>query len=104
MSGQAEVDGVPMLPGSMLYLGCGRTELPLRADTDAGLMLLGGEPFEEEIVMWWNFIGRSHEDIAQARADWMTSARFGEVEGYDGGRMSAPQLPSVALKSRGRVR
>ena len=55
MSGEAHVDGVPLLPGSMLYLGCGRTELPLRAESDAGLMLLGGEPFEEELVMWWNF-------------------------------------------------
>ncbi|WP_031086211.1 pirin family protein [Streptomyces sp. NRRL WC-3549] len=104
MSGEAEVDGVPVLPGSMLYLGCGRTELPLRAESDAGLMLLGGEPFEEEIVMWWNFVGRSHEEIAQARADWMASDRFGEVEGYDGGRLPAPQLPPVALKPRGRVR
>ncbi|WP_406390091.1 pirin family protein [Streptomyces sp. NBC_00887] len=104
MSGEAEVDGVPVLPGSMLYLGCGRTELPLRAVSDAGLMLLGGEPFEEEIVMWWNFIGRSHEDIAQARADWADGARFGEVHGYDGGRLPAPELPPVALKPRGRVR
>ncbi|MEV1088322.1 pirin family protein [Streptomyces microflavus] len=104
MSGEAEVDGVPLLPGSMLYLGCGRTELPLRALSDAGLMLLGGEPFEEEIVMFWNFIGRSHEEIAQAREDWTTGSRFGDVKGYDGGRLSAPELPPVALKPRGRVR
>ncbi|MFF3831872.1 pirin family protein [Streptomyces sp. NPDC002458] len=104
MSGEAQVDGVPVVAGSMLYLGCGRTELPLRADSDAGLMLLGGEPFEEEIVMWWNFVGRSHEEIEQARSDWMTSARFGEVHGYDGGRLPAPHLPPVALKPRGRVR
>lgn len=104
MSGEAHVDGVPVLPGSMLYLGCGRTELPLRADSDAGLMLLGGEPFEEEIVMWWNFIGRSHEDIEEARRDWMEGSRFGEVHGYDGGRLSTPELPPVALKPRGRVR
>ncbi|MET9974540.1 pirin family protein [Streptomyces microflavus] len=104
MSGEAEVDGVPVLPGSMLYLGCGRTELPLRALSEAGLMLLGGEPFEEEIVMFWNFIGRSHEEIAQAREDWTTGSRFGDVEGYDGGRLSAPELPPVALKPRGRVR
>ncbi|MFE7323711.1 pirin family protein [Streptomyces sp. NPDC057565] len=104
MSGEAEVDGVALLPGSMLYLGCGRTELPLRADSDAGLMLLGGEPFEEELVMWWNFIGRTHEDIAKAREDWMNSSRFGEVKGYDGDRLPAPELPPVALKPRGRVR
>ncbi|MFF7177382.1 pirin family protein [Streptomyces sp. NPDC008121] len=104
MSGEAHVDGVPLLPGSMLYLGCGRTELPLRAVSDAGLMLLGGEPFEEEIVMWWNFIGRSHEEIAQAREEWAKGSRFGHVEGYDGGRLPAPELPPVALKPRGRVR
>ncbi|MFE4650034.1 pirin family protein [Streptomyces sp. NPDC056707] len=104
MSGEAEVDGVPLQPGSMLYLGCGRSELPLRATSDAGLMLLGGEPFEEEIVMWWNFIGRSHEEIEEARRGWMESSRFGEVKGYDGDRLAAPELPPVALKPRGRVR
>lgn len=104
MSGEAEVDGVPLQPGSMLYLGCGRSELPLRASSDAGLMLLGGEPFEEEIVMWWNFIGRSHEEIEEARRGWMESSRFGEVKGYDGDRLAAPELPPVALKPRGRVR
>lgn len=104
MSGEAEVDGVPVLPGSMLYLGCGRTELPLRAESDAGLMLLGGEPFEEEIVMWWNFVGRTQDDIAQAREDWMNGDRFGAVRGYDGAPLPAPVLPDVALKPRGRVR
>ncbi|MEW2189335.1 pirin family protein [Streptomyces microflavus] len=104
MSGEAEVDGVPLLPGSMLYLGCGRTELPLRALSDAGLMLLGGEPFEEEIVMFWNFIGRSGEEIVQAREDWEEGSRFGEVRGYDGARLPAPELPATPLKPRGRVR
>ncbi|GGS42734.1 pirin family protein [Streptomyces parvus] len=104
MSGEAEVDGVPVLPGSMLYLGCGRTELPLRAHSDAGLMLLGGEPFEEELVMFWNFIARSGEEIVQARKDWEEGSRFGEVQGYDGARLSAPELPATPLKPRGRVR
>ncbi|SCE03130.1 pirin family protein [Streptomyces sp. OspMP-M43] len=104
MSGEAEVDGVPVLPGSMLYLGCGRTELPLRGVSDAGLMLLGGEPFEEELVMFWNFIARSGEEIAQARKDWEEGSRFGEVRGYDGARLSAPELPTTPLKPRGRVR
>ncbi|MFD8196500.1 pirin family protein [Streptomyces wuyuanensis] len=104
MSGEAHVDGVPLVPGSMLYLGCGRSELPVRAESDAGLMLLGGEPFEEELIMWWNFIGRSQEEIETARDDWMKGSRFGEVHGYAGDRLSAPDLPPVPLKPRGRVR
>ncbi|WP_030194466.1 pirin family protein [Streptomyces sp. NRRL S-87] len=104
MSGEAHVDGVPVQAGSMLYLGCGRTDLPLRASSDASVMLLGGEPFEEEIVMFWNWIGRSHEDIAQAREDWMNGTRFGEVKGYGGPPLPAPSLPPTHLKPRGRVR
>jgi hypothetical protein len=67
-------------------------------------MLLGGEPFDEELIMWWNFIGRSQDDITQAREDWMSGSRFGEVKGYDGGPLAAPELPAVPLKPRGRVR
>ncbi|MFI5756246.1 pirin family protein [Streptomyces sp. NPDC051569] len=104
MSGEAEADGVPLLPGSMLYLGCGRSELPLRAASDAGLMLLGGEPFEEELVMWWNFIGRSDTEIVEAREAWIKGDRFGDVHGFDGPRLSAPTLPTSPLKPRGRVR
>jgi hypothetical protein len=88
----------------MLYLGCGRSELPLRAESDAGIMLLGGEPFAEELIMWWNFVGRTQDDIEQARRDWMNGSRFGEVKGYDGDPLPAPELPPVPLKARGRVR
>ncbi|MFI9101615.1 pirin family protein [Streptomyces fildesensis] len=104
MSGEAEVDGVRLAPGSMLYLGCGRRDLAIRADVDSGLMLLGGEPFDEKIVMWWNFVGRSNDDIAQARSDWMSGSRFGDVRGYDGAPLPAPELPATPLKPRGRAR
>ncbi|WP_459250289.1 pirin family protein [Streptomyces youssoufiensis] len=104
MSGEAEVDGVRLAPGSLLYLGCGRRELPLRATVDSAFMLLGGEPFEERIVMWWNFVGRTHEDIAQAREDWASGTRFGEVSSYEGAPLPAPELPPVPLKARGRTR
>lgn len=104
MSGSVHVDGVPVTPGSMLYLGCGRTSLPLHADSDASIMLLGGEPFAEELIMWWNFVGRTQEEIEEAREEWMNGSGFGEVKGYDGHRLPAPQLPPVPLKPRGRVR
>ncbi|WP_031073994.1 pirin-like C-terminal cupin domain-containing protein, partial [Streptomyces sp. NRRL WC-3742] len=74
------------------------------APTPARAILLGGTPFDEQIVMWWNFIGRSGEEIAQARLDWENGTRFGEVNGYPGNRLPAPELPSIPLKPRGRVR
>ncbi|MFD5752488.1 pirin family protein [Streptomyces sp. NPDC127033] len=104
MSGVTEVDGVRLAPGSMLYLGSGRTELPLRALGDAGLLLLGGEPFEEKLIMWWNLIGRTQEEITEAREAWMSGDRFGTVQGYDGVPMPAPALPATPLKPRGRTR
>ncbi|MEV1009704.1 pirin family protein [Streptomyces sp. NPDC049881] len=104
MAGGCEVDGVPLGPGALLYLGTGRRELHVRSDSDASFMLLGGTPFEEQLVMWWNFIGRSSEEIAQAREDWMTTDRFGEVHGYAGPRLDAPPLPPTPLKPRGRAR
>jgi redox-sensitive bicupin YhaK (pirin superfamily) len=104
MSGAAEVDDVGLEPGSLLYLGCGRSALRVRAKSDAGLMLLGGEPFDEKIVMWWNLIGRTGQEIAEARADWAAGECFGTVEGYDGVRLDAPTLPPTPLKPRGRTR
>jgi hypothetical protein len=67
-------------------------------------MLLGGEPFEEELIMFWNWIGRTQGEIEQARRDWTEGTRFGEVKGYDGDPLAAPELPPVPLKPRGRVR
>ncbi|WP_131738079.1 pirin family protein [Actinomadura roseirufa] len=104
MSGITVVDGVRLEPGSMLYLGCGRREVPLRAEGRAGLVLLGGEPFAEKLVMWWNFVARSGTEIAQARADWTSGDRFGTVHGYDGPPLPAPAMPATPLKPRGRVR
>ncbi|GLF95578.1 pirin [Streptomyces yaizuensis] len=54
--------------------------------------------------MWWNFIARSNDEIIQARKDWMEGTRFGEVKGYDGDPLPAPELPTVPLRKRGRVR
>jgi redox-sensitive bicupin YhaK (pirin superfamily) len=105
LSGAAEVEGEPLVTGSLLYVGDGRPALALSGDPGTRLLVIGGEPFEEELVMWWNFVGRSHSDVAQARADWQAAApRFGTVRGYPGERLLAPELPGVPLKPRPRVR
>lgn len=104
--GDIRVHGTTLKPAELGYTAPGTPTLTLSNDGpgDARLILLGGPPFQEQIVMWWNFIGRSHEDIATARRDWMEGTRFGVVTGYDGDRLPAPELPTVALKPRGQVR
>jgi redox-sensitive bicupin YhaK (pirin superfamily) len=104
LDGAATADGVPLAPGPLLYLGAGRAELRLASTPGARLLLLGGEPFDERIVMWWNFVGRDHDEIVAARADWTAGARFGEVRGYDGAPLPAPAMPTTRLVARGRVR
>jgi redox-sensitive bicupin YhaK (pirin superfamily) len=92
----------PLTHGPLLYLPPGRTGL--RLNGSGRVLLIGGEPFEEEIVMWWNFVGRSHDEIAAFRKEWMEGEGFGEVEGFDGDPLPAPILPGTRLRPRGRVR
>jgi quercetin 2,3-dioxygenase len=103
LTGSAGVDGEPLPPGPLLYLGTGRSRLGLASAADAKLLLLGGEPFAEEIIMWWNFIGRSHEEIVAAREDWMAARRFGTVS-FEGEPLPAPEMPTTVLKPKGRTR
>jgi len=112
-------DGVDGLAGSgrttvlerseLGYLPTGYDGLRLRAsDTPARLILLGGVPFGERLVMWWNFIGRDHDEIEAFRREWQgdvidgadPSGRFGTVAGYPGDALPAPELPTVRLKPR----
>lgn len=91
--------------GELGFVPVGRTQLEIAAgDAGARVLLLGGEPFRERIVMWWNFVARTHEEVAQARAEWEAgSDRFGAVTGYTGvvDRLPAPVLPNARLAPRG---
>jgi hypothetical protein len=85
--------------------GSATVELANLASEPARILLLGGAPFEEDIVMWWNFVGRSHEEIVAFRQAWEGELdQFGRVEGYAGTprRLPAPPLPNARLKPRSR--
>ena len=95
-----EVAGTPLRRGQLLYLGTGLDEVAL---STGRAFLLGGEPFPDDLVMWWNFVGRSHDEIVAARTDWQAAAdRFGMVAGHNGARIPAPDLPGVHLTPRRR--
>lgn len=88
----------------LIYLGIHRDSIAVSAETDAVIFLAGGEPFDDEIVMWWNFVGRSHEEIVAARDEWEAhSPRFGgRIPGHGDERIPAPPLPAVRLTRRRR--
>jgi redox-sensitive bicupin YhaK (pirin superfamily) len=97
--------GTKLGRGALGYVPTGQATVTLtnEAPSPGRALLLGGPPFDEEIVMWWNFVGRSHDDIVQARDDWMAhSDRFGEVEGYAGDvqHLPAPVIPGVRIRPR----
>lgn len=90
-------------PGRLLYLGVARDGIDVHSAGGATLFLLGGEPFPDDIVMWWNFVARSHDEIVEARGEWEASApRFGHVAGHGDERIPAPPLPAVRLTPRRR--
>ena len=99
------LEGTHLARAELGFLGPGADRITLaNGDRTPGrLVLLGGTPFDEDILMWWNFVGRSHEEIEQFRQEWQEEGeRFGRVEGYQGvtQRLAAPELPHVRIRPR----
>ena len=88
---------------NMSYHETGQDVLRLanQGDSETILIMLGGEPFDEPIVMWWNFIERSHEEIVEARKRWNDhDSGIPEFVDQIGSRTPAPELPNVKLRAR----
>jgi len=94
------VDATPVPRHSLRYLGWGHDSLTIDTATASVFLLLGGEPLVEELLMWWNFVGRTHDEIEQARAQWQAGERFGAVVGDDARPLPAPVLPNGQLRPR----
>ena len=83
----------------------GRASWELRTDRPSRVLLLGGVPWRGSLVMGWNFVGATAEDVESARADWVAGRRFGsaaydEVPRATVARIPAPPLPPGKLVSR----
>jgi redox-sensitive bicupin YhaK (pirin superfamily) len=96
LQGEVQLDKRPLESGTLHYLGTNQDELHLSGSVGARVLLIGGEPLTDPIVMWWNFVGSSHEEISEAREDWIHHRRFGEVKAYRGARLPAPDLAKRA--------
>jgi quercetin 2,3-dioxygenase len=95
-AGEAGVDGVRLHPGQLLYIPTGRDEMAVAAPAESTLILLGGVPLGEQLLMWWNFVARTPEEISAATAAWR-AGEFGPVGGYQGDPLSAPPLDAARL-------
>ena len=126
-AGPVSVDGLTATRTELVHLGVGRRTIALRAgDEPVRLVLIGGEPLGEKILMWWNFVGRSHDEVVAYRAAWQRESGAAEPDGsvpevaaavadahpdarprfgdsdhhFAGAPLPAPALPGVRLQPR----
>jgi quercetin 2,3-dioxygenase len=103
VAGEVVAESTTVSVDQLLYLGDGRHRLRLRSPDGGRVIMLGGQPFAEDIVMWWNFIGRSHQEIVEFRSAWeQRDIRFPPVLSRSEKVMEAPPMPTVQLKPRSR--
>lgn len=86
-----------LTPGTLLYVGPGCEAVELRCAAATRLLLLGGEPWSEPPLLWWNFVGREPAEMQDWAQDWAREdgGRFGVVRGYNGPRLAVPPVPAL---------
>src|SRR6185369_6201295 len=52
----ALLNGEPLRASALHYIPPGFDELRLEGFSESKLLLIGGQPFREPIVRWWNFV------------------------------------------------
>jgi redox-sensitive bicupin YhaK (pirin superfamily) len=84
LSGAAAIDDAVLTPGHLAYVAPGRDEIAVTTSEPTRLLWLGGEPFDEQILIWWNYVARSQEEIDIAGQEWNAqvsdnrAGRFGQ--------------------------
>lgn len=114
-TGSLAVNSAPVEHRELGYVPLGSDTLEVTAGSDgARAILLGGVPLGEQIVMWWNFIGRSHDEIVEYRRRYQAELGFEPADPQDAGKpalfgpfpagqrppLPAPALPTVRLRPR----
>lgn len=95
LTGQVRIDSKAQAftPKEFAWLAPGPQIVTLHLAADTRLILVGGTPWQQNVIMWWNFVGHSREAVKQAQTDWEAgSPRFGTVP-HARRRLAAPKLP-----------
>jgi redox-sensitive bicupin YhaK (pirin superfamily) len=99
IEGEVSLEGTRLAPGALHYLGTRRSGLELASKAAAHVVLIGGAPFGESVIIWWNFVARSAEEIREAREDWEQHRHFSDVKAYKGERLKAPSFIARPMAS-----
>jgi hypothetical protein len=97
LEGRPEVDGATLESGILFYLGKGHDTLAIASEESSRLLLIGGEPFGEDIILWWNFVARTTAEMEAAMRDWNEGRRFGAVRGARSAPLVAPDIAGLRL-------
>lgn len=101
LEGEAVINGHELNNDNMVVLEPGISQIDVQLHKGSRLLLIGGEPFESPILLWWNFVGRTQEELKQATEQWINQdARFGSIPEYDGPRLEAPAFPDKMRASK----
>lgn len=101
LEGTASINGHRLDEDNMVILEPGLNHVDIELAAGARVLLLGGEPFESPILLWWNFVGRSQDELKIAREQWINQdERFGHISAYDGARLEAPVFPDRMRPSK----
>lgn len=70
-----------VVPGHLAAFGPGHDAVRLESPDGARVLLIGGEPLAEPILMSWNFVGRTRDELEAAHDAWNAGDdRFGHVD------------------------
>ncbi|WP_180103691.1 pirin family protein [Acinetobacter sp. YH12134] len=101
LEGTAHINQHELNEDNMVVLEPGLQDIEIELHQGARVLLLGGEPFESAILLWWNFVGRTQDELSEARDQWVNQdPRFGSIPDYNGPRLEAPALPDKMRASR----
>ncbi|MEY1662693.1 pirin family protein [Isoalcanivorax beigongshangi] len=101
LTGSAQVDEHALEPGTLLYLGKDRSGFTLEIKEASQIILIGGEPFGEDILLYWNFVARNADEVRGFIEQWEQGDQFGTVVGFEGASLKAPPLAdNVRLKQK----
>ncbi len=106
-TGVVAAAGLVAESGELIHVPCGRRQITVTAPVDTRVVILGGEPLGEQILMWWNFIGRTQAEIVEYRADWLrertelAGGRYGAFPEAWTSTLPAPEMPTTTLRPRG---